>query len=87
MKELAGKYCRRCRSVNIALAASGEVIVVRCLDCTHTSVFCPAEGCDGQMRDAVHRKYKEQKCSQCGHETKYRKQQLDLLFNNMMEVS
>jgi Zn ribbon nucleic-acid-binding protein len=71
MKELAGKYCRRCRSVNIALAASGEVIVVRCLDCTHTSVFCPQVGCDGRMLDAVHTGYREQKCAKCNYQTQY----------------
>ena len=72
MKELAGKFCRRCNSTNIAIAANGQVIVVRCLDCTSESKFCPNPGCSGRMLDTSRSGYKEQKCAACGYETNYR---------------
>lgn len=70
MKKLAGKSCRKCSSKNIALAADGHVMVVRCLDCTILSTFCPEPGCSGRMLDKSP-SFKEQKCSDCGYETSY----------------
>lgn len=69
MKSLAGKFCRRCYSQHIALAAEGEVTVIRCLECSMHSTFCPNPGCGGDMRNVPHTK--EQKCHACGYETHY----------------
>jgi hypothetical protein len=70
MKILAGKFCRRCTGLKISLVANGQVMVVRCMDCTHESKFCPEPNCSGYMRDLAPG-FQEQKCSICNHTTTY----------------
>jgi hypothetical protein len=71
MKRLAGKTCG-CGSRDLAVAGEGQVLVVRCLNCTNHSILCPEPGCHGKMRDTHKSGYKEQRCLVCGYETEYK---------------
>lgn len=60
--------CGNCTSTNVAIAAQGQVTLIRCLDCTNHTILCPE--CNGRLRD-LPPKYKEQRCVSCNYTTSY----------------
>jgi hypothetical protein len=64
------KKCGRCKSENVAVAARGQALLIRCFDCTNFTITCPEPSCNGRLLDKAPT-YKEQKCSECGYETHY----------------
>jgi ribosomal protein S27E len=66
------KKCGRCQSTNTAVAARGQALLIRCHECLNFTITCPEMSCNGRLLDKAPT-YKEQKCSECGHETTYLK--------------
>lgn len=71
MKELHGKFCQRCRGQALTIAATGAILVARCVSCGFLNVMCPEPACSGKMNDVPRRDSVEMECNRCAYTTTF----------------